>query len=75
MARYGDLDYGRFTKGGFGLGIALFALGIAGSMVVPSVFGTVPGWESGLFVDSEAVGIVVAFLSVLLFGIALPLTE
>ena len=75
MACYGDLDYERLTKGGFGLGVGLFALGVLGLVLLQPLVGPFPGWEEQLLVDSEALGIVVAFLSVLLFGIGLPLTE
>ena len=75
MGRYGELDYGRLTKYGFGLGVFLFVLGVAGAFLGPAVFGPLPGWEEALFVESEATGIIVAFLSVVLFGIVLPLTE
>jgi hypothetical protein len=75
MARYGDLDYGWLTKHGFGLGVALFALGVVGAVAGPALFGPLPGWEQTLFADSEIAGILIAFLSVMLFGIVLPLTE
>ena len=75
MARYGDLDYGWLTKHGFGFGVALFVLGALGSIAGPALFGPLPGWETTLLTDSEIIGIVVAFLSVMLFGIVLPLTE
>lgn len=75
MARYGDLDYGWLTKHGFGLGVCLFALGVAGSVAGPALFGPLPGWEQTLLADSEIAGILIAFLSVMLFGIVLPLTE
>lgn len=75
MGRYGKLDYPKLTKYGFGLGVGLFCFGALGALLGPLVFGSLPGWEAALFVDSEAVGILVAFLSVLLFGIVLPLTE
>ena len=75
MARYGDLDYGRLTKGGFGFGVGLFALGVLGLFLAQPLVGPFPGWEEQLLIDSEALGIAVAFLSVLLFGIVLPLTE
>lgn len=75
MARYGDLNYGWLTKHGFGLGVVLFVVGVCGAVFGPAVFGPLPGWEKTLFVESEAVGILIAFLSVLVFGIILPLTE
>ncbi|UOO94929.1 hypothetical protein MUK72_13270 [Halococcus dombrowskii] len=75
MARYGDLNYGWLTKHGFGLGVALFVLGALGSIAGPALFGPLPGWEATLFTDSEVAGIVIAFFSVMFFGIVLPLTE
>ena len=75
MARYGDLDYGWLTKYGFGLGVTLFVLGALGAIAGPALFGPLPGWEETLFTDSEIAGIVIAFLSVMFFGIVLPLTE
>lgn len=75
MGRYGELDYGRFTKYGFGCGVFLFTFGVVGASLGPVVFGPLPGWEETLFVESEAAGILVAFFSVILFGIVLPLTE
>lgn len=75
MGRYGDLDYGRLTKYGFALGVALFVCGAAGSAIGPAVAGPLPGWERTLLVDGEVAGILVAFVSVFGFGIVLPLTE
>jgi hypothetical protein len=75
MTRYGGLNYGWLTKHGFGFGIALFGFGVLGTVFVPAVFGPLPGWEETLFIESEAAGILVAFLSVVVFGIILPLTE
>lgn len=75
MGRYGDLDYAWLTKSGFKLGVFLFVVGVAGTFLGPAVAGPLPGWEETLFVESEAVGILIAFFSVLVFGIVLPLTE
>jgi hypothetical protein len=75
MARYGDLDYVRLTKAGFGLGVSLFAIGVLGAVAGPMLFGPLPGWEKTLLAESEVAGIVIAFSSVALFGIVLPLTE
>ena len=75
MARYGDLDYAWLTKRGFGLGVFLFFVGVVGSVFGPALFGPLPDWEMALFAESEAAGILIAFFSVLVFGIVLPLTE
>ena len=75
MARYGNLDYPKLTKRGFGLGLGLFCFGVCGALFGPLVFGPLPAWEETLFVESEAAGIAIAFLSIILFGIVLPLTE
>lgn len=75
MARYGTLDYPSLTKRGFALGIGLFVFGGVGALLGPHLFGPLPGWEETLLVESEAAGILIAFLSVILFGIVLPLTE
>jgi hypothetical protein len=75
MSRYGDLDYPKLTKLGVGLGLTLFAVGAAGSMAGPALFGTLPAWEQTLFFDFEALGVVLTLFSPFVFGILLPLTE
>ena len=73
--RYGDLDYPKLTKGGFGLGVVLLAVGALGELALPAVVGPLPGWEEMLFFDLEVIGVALALLSPFVFGIALPLTE
>lgn len=73
--RYGNLDYAKLTKLGFGLGVALFALGAGGTFAGHALFGSLPGWEHALLLDMEVVGTALALLSPFVFGIALPLTE
>ena len=73
--RYGDIDSVRLTKQGFAVGLALFLVGAVGELVGHAVFGGLPGWEHTLLFDAEMLGILVAFLSVFVFGIAVPLTE
>jgi hypothetical protein len=73
--RYGDIDSARLTKRGVFAGLALFLVGAVGELVGHAVLGGLPGWESTLLFDAEVLGIVVAFLSVFVFGIAVPLTE
>ncbi|MGM0591414.1 MAG: hypothetical protein ACQETI_07265 [Halobacteriota archaeon] len=73
--RYGDLDYPKLTKLGFGLGVTLFVVGVLGELAGPMVFGPLPPWERALFFDFEAIGIALVLLSPFVFGIAMPLTE
>ncbi|MFB6161421.1 MAG: hypothetical protein ABEJ61_09640 [Haloferacaceae archaeon] len=73
--RYGDIDSTRLTKRGFLFGLALFLVGAVGELVGHAVLGGLPGWESALLFDAEVVGIAVAFLSVFVFGVVVPLTE
>lgn len=75
MGQYGSLDYPRLTKLGVALGLSLFAVGAAGSLVGPTLFGPLPGWERTLLFDAEVIGVVLTLLSPLVFGIVLPLTE
>lgn len=73
--RYGDLDYPTLTKRSVLLGVALFLVGVLGEAVIALAGLQVPSWEETLLFDLEVLGIVVAFLSVVVFGVALPLTE
>ena len=75
MARYGRLDYPLLTKAGFLLGVALLALGGGGGILAHSIYGSLPGWTDTLFVDLEALGILLGLLSPFVFGLLLPLTE
>ena len=73
--RYGSIDYPELTRLGFGLGLALFVVGVAGELVLPAIAGPLPGWERALFFDFEALGVALVLLSPFVFGILLPLTE
>ncbi|MDR5674603.1 hypothetical protein RH858_15865 [Halalkaliarchaeum sp. AArc-GB] len=73
--RYGDLNYGRLTKSGVAFGALLFAIGLGGELVGRLLLGGVSPFEDTLFVTFEFLGPVVAILAVLVFGIAMPLTE
>jgi hypothetical protein len=75
MGRYGDLDYPTLTRTSFLLGLGLFAVGGLGELVGHAYFAPLPGWEQTLLFDLEALGLVVAFFSPIVFGILLPLTE
>jgi hypothetical protein len=73
--RYGDLDYPTLAKGGFALGIALFAVGVLGEFAIGATGTPVPGWEKALLFDAEVIGVLLFFFSPLVFGVVLPLTE
>jgi hypothetical protein len=73
--RYGALDYPRLTKFGFGLGLALFAVGALVELVLPAFLGGLPAWESTLLFDFEVLGVALALPSPVVFGVLLPLTE
>ncbi|WP_435196592.1 hypothetical protein [Natronomonas sp. EA1] len=75
MGRYGNIDYPTVTKRGFLLGVALFLVGALGETVGAALFGTLPDWEVTLFFEMEVVGVLLFFLTPLLFGVVLPLTE
>lgn len=51
----------------------MFALGVVGQLVVPRIQGTLPEWELSLFVWVSVAGVLIALLSVFLFGVAIPL--
>lgn len=75
MGRYGNIDYPTVTKRAFLLGVALFLVGAVGELVGHAVFGTLPGWEETLLLNAEILGVLVALLAPVVFGIVLPLTE
>ena len=68
-------DYARLANGGFTLGVAMLLVGVLGELLVPLVFGSMPGWEATLFFDLEVIGVLLALVSPFLFGIFLPLVE
>lgn len=68
------MDYAQLTKTGVGAGAALFVIGMLaeyGLRTVNSMTETL----NGVFLTLEFVGPILAIASVLVFGIALPLTE
>lgn len=76
MPRPGQaIDTDRLVKLGFALGLSLFAVGAGGELIGHALYGTLPAWENTLFFDAEVLGIATAFLSVFVFGIAVPLTR
>jgi hypothetical protein len=75
MANHRGIDYSTWTKRSFLFGAGLFALAAITKVVGHAYFGSLPRWEETLLVDAEIIGILVALLAPLLFGIILPLTE
>jgi hypothetical protein len=75
MGRSETLDYPRLTKLSFAFGVGLFAVGALGGVVGSAVFGSLPGWEQTLFFDAEVLGLIIALVAPLVFGIVMPLTE
>jgi len=69
------LDYATYAKRGFFLGLALLVIGAIGESILPSVTGSLPGWEDALFFYCMTGGIIVGFFAVFGFGIFLPLTD
>jgi hypothetical protein len=75
MAQYRGMDHATLAKRGFFLGAALFALGALGEVSGHALVGALPAWTDMLLTDMEAVGILLALFSPLVFGVVLPLVE
>jgi hypothetical protein len=75
MAEYSSMNYARLTKGGFLLGVGLLLFGALGGIVGKALFGTLPEWETTLFLFSEGTGILIGVFSVCVFGVIMPLVE
>lgn len=73
--RYGELNYSRLTKSGVAIGAGLFVLGVLGELLGRTVLGGVSSFEDSIFVAFEFLGPAIAIAAVLVFGIAMPLTE
>lgn len=75
MARTKSIDYPMWTKRSFLTGISMFLFGLVAEFVGSTYFGPLPAWEHTLFVDLEFLGIFVALLAPIVFGIVMPLIE
>lgn len=75
MGRYGELDYARYAKGGFLLGLGLLVVGAGGEAAIHAFGVQLPAWEDALFFDLEVLGVALFLLSPFVFGVLLPLTE
>lgn len=73
MGQYGDIDYPTYIKRGVLLGLTLLVVGELGGYASQSF--SMPAWEEALFFALAVIGLLVLFLSPLLFGLVLPLTE
>jgi hypothetical protein len=72
---YATRDYAPNAKLGFLAGLALWTVGALGGVVGPALFGPLPGWETMLLADAEVLGVPVGLLSLVVFGVELPLAE
>lgn len=75
MGRYGNIDYPTVTRRSFLLGAALFVVGVVGELVGQTFFAPLPAWEQTLLVTVVGIGILLALLAPIVFGVILPLTE
>lgn len=68
-------DYSRYAKGAFLLGLALFAIGGVGELVLAAGAQPVPAIASMVLFDMEVLGVAIGLFGPLTFGIVLPLVE
>lgn len=73
--RYGSLDYPTLTKRALAACVAVLLASLTVEAVVATTAVTIPDWEHALLADVELLAVVSMFLSVFVFGVALPLTE
>lgn len=72
--RYGNTDYGRMTKGGALLGGGLFAVGALAEYGLHAT-GSATETLDTVFLTMEFLGPLIALVSVIVFGVVMPLTE
>jgi len=75
MSRYGSVDYARWAKASFISGVGLLLVGAAAESILVETQRAVPTWSHTLFVDAEILGVLIALILPIVFGIVLPLTE
>ncbi|WP_255479205.1 hypothetical protein [Natronomonas sp. LN261] len=75
MGRYGNVDYARWAKASFISGAGLLLVGAAAEFVLVETQRDVPAWTHTLLVDAEILGVLIALVLPIVFGIVLPLTE
>jgi len=75
MASHRAIDYSTWTKRSFLFGAGLFALAAVIELLAHAFVGQLPGWEETLLLDAEILGVLIALIAPIVFGIVLPLTE
>lgn len=75
MSQTGSIDHAKRAKQGFLLGAGLFAVGGLGEILGHALYTELPAWEQTLLFNAEVVGVLLALLAPLIFGVVLPLTE
>lgn len=73
MSSHGRVTYGELAKGGFVLGLVVFALGATGELAIQAHLLQGQAWVQTLLFGLEITGIPIFLLSPFVFGIALPL--
>jgi len=74
MGHVQSTDYAKRAKQGFLAGTCLFLVGALGELLAHT-YVSLPAWEETLLFDAIVLGTLIALLSVLVFGIVLPLAE
>ncbi|XGI84383.1 hypothetical protein ACEU6E_03805 [Halorutilales archaeon Cl-col2-1] len=73
MASGARIDYARTAKLGFVTGVGMFVVGAVGETAGNAVLGGLPDWEDVLLTDMMGLGILLAFVSVFVVGVFLPI--
>lgn len=75
MSQSQSIDYPTRTKQGVLVGVSLFVVGAIGELLGHTYLPELPGWEQTVLFYAMVFGTLIALLSVLVFGFALPLVE
>lgn len=73
--RYGNIDYSTYAKGGFFIGLAMFAIAAIGEIVIHLANVQVAAWITTVLLDAGLAGILVMLVAPIVFGVVMPLTE